>query len=261
MHPQSTVDRARHLSQQGLNDRQIANLTGVSISAVQKWRTGTRRVASIDKPNRTGDCARCAERRTLPEPTTDYAYLLGLYLGDGCISVGGDPAKGVWKLSIACAEVWPGLLQECVRAVRAIRPDNKVIPQQRQGCTEVLSYSKHWPCLFPQHGPGRKHERKIELADWQQVIVERHPGDFVRGLFHSDGWRGVNRVRRTLSDGDHWYEYPRYLFVNESVDILRLCGEALDMLGVKWRFSKPNTISVAKRDAVARLDEFVGPKY
>lgn len=71
----------------------------------------------------------------------------------------------------------------------------------------------------------------------------------------------MNRVRRTLSDGDHWYEYPRYLFVNESVDILRLCGEALDMLDVKWRFSKPNTISVAKRDAVARLDEFVGPKY
>jgi hypothetical protein len=56
-------------------------------------------------------------------------------------------------------------------------------------------------------------------------------------------------------------EYPRYLFVNESADILRLCGETLDQLGVEWRFSKPNTISVAKRDAVARLDEFVGPKY
>jgi hypothetical protein len=51
------------------------------------------------------------------------------------------------------------------------------------------------------------------------------------------------------------------LFVNESADILRLCGEALDRLGVEWRFSKPNTISVAKRGAVARLDEFVGPKY
>ena len=29
---------------------------------------------------------------------------------------------------------------------------------------EVASFSKHWPCLFPQHGPGRKHERKIELT-------------------------------------------------------------------------------------------------
>ena len=27
---------------------------------------------------------------------------------------------------------------------------------------------KHWPCLFPQHGPGRKHERKIRLEAWQR---------------------------------------------------------------------------------------------
>ena len=33
---------------------------------------------------------------------------------------------------------------------------------------EVYSFSKHWPCLFPQHEPGRKHERKIELMPWQQ---------------------------------------------------------------------------------------------
>jgi len=46
-----------------------------------------------------------------------------------------------------------------------------------------------------------------------------------------------------------------------SADIHRLCGEALDRLGVEWRFSRPITISVARRAAVARLDEFVGPKY
>ena len=47
----------------------------------------------------------------------------------------------------------------------------------------------------------------------------------------------------------------------QSTDIHRLCGEALDRLGVAWRFSKPTTISVARREAVARLDKFVGPKY
>jgi hypothetical protein len=132
---------------------------------------------------------------------------------------------------------------------------------QRIGCTEVKGYSRHWPCLFPQHGPGRKHLRKILLAEWQQIIVERYAGEFARGLFHSDGYRGVNRVRRTRGNCDHWYEYPRYLFVNESADIIGLCGQTLDRLAVEWRFSKPNTISVAKRDAVARLDKFVGPKY
>jgi len=68
-------------------------------------------------------------------------------------------------------------------------------------------------------------------------------------------------VRRGLPGGDRWYEYPRYLFSNESQDILRLCGETLDRLGVAWRFSRRNATSVARREAMARLDEFVGPKY
>jgi hypothetical protein len=240
----------------GRSLRSISMSTGINRSTLREWR---------DRPDSTrrsrASCPRCSDQVTAPEPLTDYAYLWGLYLGDGCISVAGDRAKGVWKLRIMCADNWPGLIQECAHAMQAIRPDNKVLMVQREGCTEVLSCSRHWPCLFPQHGPGKKHLRKIELAAWQQVIVERHPGEFARGLLHSDGYRGVNRVRRRWGDRDRWYKYPRYLFVNESADILRLCGETLDRLGVEWRFSKPNTISVAKRDAVARLDEFVGPKY
>ena len=68
-------------------------------------------------------------------------------------------------------------------------------------------------------------------------------------------------IRARLADGDHWYEYARYIFTNESRDILRLCGETLDQLEVAWRFSRRNAISVARREAVARLDEVVGPKY
>jgi hypothetical protein len=133
--------------------------------------------------------------------------------------------------------------------------------RQKQGCQEVSSYSRHWPCLFPQHGLGKKHLRRIELQEWQQSIVAEFPGEFVRGLLHSDGYRGMNRVRRVLADGEHRYEYPRYLFVNMSQDILQLCGQTLDQLDVEWRFSKPTTISVAKKEAVACLDAFVGPKY
>jgi hypothetical protein len=53
-------------------------------------------------------------------------------------------------------------------------------------------------CLFPQHGPGRKHERVLEMADWQRAIVERHPADFLRGLFHSDGCRVNNWATREV---------------------------------------------------------------
>jgi len=254
MHPQTTVDRARLLSQQGLIDREVATITGVSIGAVQKWRTGIRRAPG---KGREWNCPRCTGR-PLDEPA--YSYLLGLYLGDGCLTHG---RRDVYALSIFCCDAWPGLLSAAMTAMSAVMPVSKVFSVQREGMTEVKSTSKHWPCLFPQHGPGHKHTRTIQLTDWQRAIVERHPGDFARGLFHSDGYRGINRVRRTWGavQRERWYEYPRYLFTNESQDILRLCAETLDLLGVAWRYSRRNVISVARREAVSRLDRFVGPKY
>ncbi len=254
MHPRTTVDMALTLSALGLIDDEVARVCGVSLGAVQKWRTGSRRGPRTG-PDHTNGCHRCHGR---PLDDVAYAYLLGLYLGDGCIT---RMRRGVFAMNIVCCDDWPGLITAARDALSAVMPVSRVCYVQRQGCTEVKSTSKHWPCLFPQHGPGKKHDRTIELAPWQRAIVEAHPGDFARGLFHSDGWRGVNRVRRPLADGDRWYEYARYLFINKSRDILALCGEALDLLGVEWRFSKPTTISVARRDAVARLDAFVGPKY
>jgi len=83
------------------------------------------------------------------------------------------------------------------------------------GCTTVQSLSKHWPCLLPQAGPGMKHTRVIQLADWPRKLLRAYPGLFVRGLFHSDGSRFVNRV----TVAGKTYSYPRYMFSNESKDI------------------------------------------
>lgn len=254
MYPRETVELAKLLSDIGILDRENADICGVSVDAVRHWRRGSRRMREgrLGQPPRCPRCHGC----TLDEAA--YSYLLGLYLGDGHIT---KSKKGVYALSITCCDLWPGLRDQARAAMSAVMPKSSVFAVSKIGCTDVKSTSKHWACLFPQHGAGRKHERRIELSPWQQEIVNSHPGDFARGLFHSDGYRGMNRVRRPLKDGDRWYEYPRYLFVNKSADIHRLCGEALDRLGVVWRFSKPTTISVARRDAVARLDEFVGPKY
>jgi hypothetical protein len=251
MYPRATVELAKTLSNLGILDRENAAICGVSVAAIRHWRRGSRRSRDRDAPR----CPRCHGR---PLDESAYAYLLGLYLGDGHMTLS---RKGVWALSITCCDGWPGLMTQARLAISAVMPSSKVFAVARTGCTEIKSTSKHWLCLFPQHGPGRKHQRVIVLEPWQERIVAEHPGDFARGLFHSDGCRLVNRVRRPLKDGDRWYEYPRYLFVNRSADIHRLCGQALDRLGVAWRFSKPTTISVARREAVARLDVFVGPKY
>ena len=132
----------------------------------------------------------------------------------------------------------------------------------RRGCHDVKSYSRHWLCLLPQHGPGNKHGRPIVLEPWQQEIVDEHPGRLLRGLFHSDGWRGHNVAVHRAPDGFVTrYRYSRYEFTNRSADIRGICTAALDQLGIPWRPNGPWRISVNRRAAVAALDEHVGPKY
>ncbi len=110
--------------------------------------------------------------------------------------------------------------------------------------------------LFPQHGAGRKHRRRISLETWQQAVVDAHPGSFLRGLIHTDGWRGVNRVRVKGKD----YAYPRYQFSNRSDDIRKLFTDTCEKLGVEWRQWTRYHVSIAQRASVAVLDSFVGHK-
>lgn len=119
---------------------------------------------------------------------------------------------------------------------------------------------RHWPCLFPQHGPGRKHERPIAIQDWQREILTNHPEQFVRGLFLSDGCRVINRVTKLIGTKTRSYEYIRYFFNNESDDIMQLAEWALDLIGVPHRRARPNSLSVARRDGVALMEQIVGPK-
>ena len=142
--------------------------------------------------------------------------------------------------------------------MRDLLPTNRACIQRKhsENAFEVGVSSKQLPCLFPQHGAGKKHERVIKLADWQQRAVERHPHLLLRGLIHSDGCRFTNTVRH----GTKVYEYPRYNFTNRSDDIRRIFCNACDLLGVEWRVMNAWNISVARRASVSRLDEFIGPK-
>jgi hypothetical protein len=117
----------------------------------------------------------------------------------------------------------------------------------------VTAHWTHLPCLLPQDGPGRKHERFICLDDWQNTIVLAHPKPFLRGLIESDGCRDLNHVNGK--------DYPRYSFCNVSIDIQRLCTRTLDQLGVHWTQMNARNIAVARRPDVAYLDSFIGPKW
>lgn len=252
----------------GISCAEVSRRTGINRSTLRTWILDR---SLVDRYVGTDLCPRCEPVPVPPRRTDAYGYLLGLYLGDGCLTPAGDPTKGVWRLRVMCSDTWPGLIELCAGSMTAIRPDHRVSRVPSTGCTEVHSNWKHWPCLFPQHGPGRKHDRAILLEPWQRAVVEEHPEQFVRGLIHSDGSRVLNRIRRTLPDGGvRFYEYPRYHFTNVSTDIVGLFTEALDRLDIAWkvhvsrrepRYRDKHVVSVSQRDAVARMDAFVGPKY
>jgi hypothetical protein len=186
----------------------------------------------------------------------DYVYLLGLYLGDGCLS---EHARHVLRLRIFQDGRYKDLIDLCTRTMRAVggrEPGHVSAP----GCVEIYAFWKHWACLFPQHARGPKHERSMKLRAWQQNLVDEHPRELLRGLVHSDGSRSINRVHRPLVGGIRTYEYTRYFFTNASEDIRALFAAACSQLGVSCARMTERVLSVARRDSVAFLDTFIGPK-
>ncbi|MFK4595163.1 helix-turn-helix domain-containing protein [Streptomyces pristinaespiralis] len=258
-HPPETRHRAIALLRTGAKNAHVARILDVPSGTISYWKHMDRAERGECPGAHRSRCPRCDEVLEW----SAYAYLLGLYLGDGHIVQ--NRSMRTPSLSIFCDDSWPGLMDACESTMRTVFRDNAVCRVQRRGSHEVKLYSKHLWCLFPQHGPGRKHERKIALEPWQQEIVDAHPWDFVRGLVHSDGCRNMNWTTRVVNGERKRYEYPRYFFTNVSDDIRQLFTDTLDQLGVEWthctRNGSPYNISVARRASVALMDAHVGPKY
>lgn len=204
-HPPQDVVRALALSDQGLTATAISRATGIPRRTVHEWLHGRVPRGRLAVRNLCPECGHAPhEPDDLPR---EYVYLLGIYLGDGCISA---HRRAVFRLRVFLDAAYPGIAEEVVAAIRALRPRNAI---GRQGhasrlaehqCTElttleISSYSRSWPCLFPQHGPGMKHTRRIELADWQVRLIERDPRPLVRSTSParptSRGWTGSSGPR------------------------------------------------------------------
>jgi hypothetical protein len=244
-------DEAVQLFASGRSDYEIARALGIPRSTIQKWR---HRAPS----RRRRGVAELTHWR--PADATAYAYVLGLYLGDGCVTA--RPGKTPFMV-VTLDAAYRGLIDEAVEALDAALTPPSVRRYERGGGTYViLQVGGPWVThAFPQHGPGHKHERKIELLDWQREITHAHPGALVRGLIHSDGCRTINRFKTKLPSGRvKEYAYPRYFFSNLSGDIRAIFVEHCDLLGVRCTMSNARNVSVSHRDSVAILEEVVGPK-
>lgn len=245
-------ERVAKLLQAGMSDREISVRTGVPRRTISDWRRGKNQILQRSRSDH-----RCSQKHDFSFlPPRDYSYLLGLYLGDGCISAAGS--RGVWLIRVTLDSAYPQIIDECRVAMEAVFPEKqaRVGLRRHSRCVDVSMYSKHWPCFIPQHGPGRKHLRTIALRSWQETIVSANREPFIRGLIHSDGTRIVATERK----GTYVRRAPRYAFSNKSEDIKALFCESCDALGIHWTRPSDREIAIYRLASVARLDEFVGPK-
>ena len=243
-------DQAVALLDSGGSVRATARELGVSRNTIRYWQRNGRPRTRPPAVAVARAVAESLDRR-------DYSYVLGMYLGDGCVS----RMPRTTALVISFDPKYPAIIGECRAALSAIAPGTVRTQIRKNGVVVLVACFAGWPILFPQFGPGKKHERKIELDDWQREITHQYAREFIRGLIHSDGSRCMNRFSVRLPSGRVGrYAYPRYFFTNYSADIRRIFCEHCELLGIRWPQSNPTNISVSHRDSVALLDEFVGPK-
>lgn len=244
VHAASIREPALTLFDAGITDTEVARRLGVPRSTVRDWRR-PRYVAA-----ERGVCWRCwrATRRVVFSPS-DYAELLGLYLGDGYI---GELPR-TQRLRIFLDARYPTIVSETDALLRRCFPDNRIGRLARHGGAMVVLwvYHGHLSCLFPQHGPGKKHERSVALEPWQEALVEAEPWAFLRGCIRSDGCVFVNRTGK--------YEYLSYCFDNESPDIRDLFAATCRRVGVDCR-PAGTSVRVYRRPSVALMLDHVGVK-
>jgi len=237
-------EAAKRLIAAGVNDCAIARNLGIPRHTVRDWRCRPQRRPRLDAGS---PCGVIHDFASLPP--APYAYVLGMYLGDGCIS----RERRVWRLRIVLDKKYPAIIDRCREAIDTLMTSQRAaVRALPKNCVEVSMYSKHWPCLFPQHGPGKKHTRRIALEPWQQALVDQATEEFLLGLIHSDGCRVVANDRGVMS--------IRYHFSNRSEDIIGLFTAALDALDIPWTRSTKYIVSIYRKAATARLDTFIGRK-
>lgn len=257
MHPPEIRVQALALVEAGLNDCEISRRLGIPRGTIRDWRRPTyfsRRQVPLET------CPRCW-RAAKPIRFTphDYAELLGLYLGDGCISGGAR----TFRMRIALDAKYPKIIEDASALLARAFPENPVGLVEAHGGTMffVSVYSSHLSCLFPRHGAGVKHRRSIRLENWQVKLVEAAPFAFIRGCIRSDGCVFVNRTDIHRPEP---YEYLSYQFANMSKDIIDLFVAACGRVGVFTRVNSNRkglwSVRINRRDSVERMVAHVGRK-
>jgi DNA-binding transcriptional regulator WhiA len=118
------------------------------------------------------------------EQIKSLAYIVGVSLGDGNLS---NSNKRAVRLRVTCDNKYPKIINEIVKHLKIILPNNKVGLINRKTATDVYCYSNKlesflgWKALS-----GSKEKQKVTVPDWI-VNNKIYTKECLRGLFQTDG--------------------------------------------------------------------------
>ena len=247
---EEVVGNILRLCRSGLSTHEVARRTGVSQGTVARWARGE----VPQRPLHGRGCRDCGGGGPRLASAVDYAYVLGLYLGDGCLSHQGTSVC----LRVAFDAAYPSLITEACRAIGEVIPGQRSSlykrPQQACIVAERLQPPLGVPVPSARTGPQTQATHRARRL----ATAHREPAHRPLSPW-PDPLRWMARRNRVHVKGRD-YVYPRYQFSNRSDDIRKIFTDACDHLGVAWRPWGRWHISIARRDAVALLDGHVGPK-
>jgi hypothetical protein len=237
----------KKLHSEGYNNTVISNKTGIPRSTIKDWTNNSPKAFS-DKKRIFYLKKEIIKNKKLHGA---YSYLLGLYLGDGYI----NKCNRTYRMRIALDKKYIELNDFARANMCKIFVNNKVGEINSEGCIYLSVYNNELQEIFPQHGPGCKHNRKINLLKWQSEILINV--EFMRGLIHSDGCFYKEIINNK-------YHYDRFMFSNKSADLHELFQSTCDKINLEYDFQHKGDgiwqTRISKKDSVNKLKQIIGTK-
>ena len=167
-----------------LSIRQIASRLGVSKSVIiQSLREMPLRSKSVAAELRY-------EPLSLAGNHEELAYLVGVYLGDGCLV----QSSRTELLDIACDSKYEDLIERFANLVTQVFGKSPVIQKDHaSNCVHIRLYGRGISSTLG-FEPGPKHGRDLRIPTWIKTDESRSQW-CLRGLFETDGYMHYRRGR------------------------------------------------------------------
>lgn len=143
--------------------------------------------------------------------SSDFAYIIGIAIGDGNIS---NPNGRAYRLRISCDAKYPKIIENVKSSLQKVFPKNKIsiIPKKKTSF-DISVYNKNINSIFGwKLENGKKYQQKIIIPDWINTDIN-FIKSFIKGLFESDGSIYFDRKYLMINYVSYNVEIVNYLFI------------------------------------------------